>query len=90
MNTEEKKDRIRELVIDMLNDSHTAMIGKVGRVLKSGAIDIDSWDEEINPMIIPKCIITAILQNESHQYEGKGTSFEKQVKKEVKNINYFL
>lgn len=90
MNTEEKKDRIRELVIDMLNDSHAAMIGKVDKVLKSRAINIDSWDEEINPMIIPKCIITAILQNESHQYEGKGTSFEKQVKKEVKNINYFL
>ena len=32
-------------------------------------------------MILPKCIVTAILQDESTQYEGKGTSFEKQVKK---------
>lgn len=41
-------------------------------------------------MILPKCIVTALLQNESRQYEGKGTSFEKTVKREVKNITYFL
>jgi hypothetical protein len=41
-------------------------------------------------MILPKCIVTAILQNESTQYEAKGTSFEKHVKKEAKNICSFL
>jgi len=41
-------------------------------------------------MILPKCIVIALLQNESRQYSGRGTSFEKRVKREVKNISYFL
>ena len=40
-------------------------------------------------MILPKCIVT-ILQDESHQYEGKGTSFEKMIKKEVKKDTLFF
>ena len=90
MTTQEKKDKIKELVSDMLEESHTIMLKKIDRALNSGAVDVDAWDEKNNPMILPKCITTAILQNESTQYEGKGTSFEKQVKKEVKNIRYFL
>ncbi len=90
MKKEEKMARIKTLVQDLINDSHTAMMSKIDRVLNSGAIDIDSWDENSAPMILPKCIATAIIQNESHQYEGRGTSFEKRIKKEVKNIQYFL
>ena len=88
--TGDKKDKIKSLVTDMLQESYEAMLKKVDKVLNSGAIDIDSWEESRNPMILPKCIVTAILQNESTQYEGKGTSFEKDVKKEVRNIRYFL
>ena len=87
---ESNKSKIAELVKDMLNESHESMLKKIDKVLNSGAIDIESWDENKKPMILPKCIVTAILQNESTQYEGKGTSYEKQVKKEVKNIRYFL
>lgn len=87
---ETKKEKIRSLVIEMLNESHEAMIKNVEKALNSGAIDTEQWDERTNKMIIPKCIVTAILQKESEQYEGKGTSFEKQVKREVKNIRYFI
>jgi hypothetical protein len=90
MTTKEKKDKVKSLAEDMLKESFNAMIKKVEKALNSSAIDIDSWDENSSPMILPKCIVTAILQDESTQYEGKGTSFEKQVKKEVKNIRYFL
>ena len=90
MTTQEKKDKVKSLAEDMLKESFNAMIKKVEKALNSSAIDIDSWDENSSPMILPKCIVTAILQDESTQYEGKGTSFEKQVKKEVKNIRYFL
>jgi len=90
MNTQEKKDRIKSLVIDMLNESHEAMSKKVDKLLNSGAVDVDSWDEQNNSMILPKCIITAILQNESTQFEAKGTSFERQVKREVKNMLYYI
>ena len=86
----EKREKIRQLVLGMLNKSHDTMTKKIDKLLDSGAVDIDSWDEVSNSMILPKCIVTAILQNESHQYEGKGTSFEKQVKKEVNNLLYFI
>ena len=88
MTTQDKKNKIKSLVTDMLNESHEAMVKKIDKALNSGADDVDDWDETHNPMILPKCIVTAILQNESTQYEGKGTTFEKQVKKEVQNIKY--
>jgi len=90
MTTKEKQIEIKSLVADMLNESYNAMINKIDRVLNSGAIDIEGWEKDCSPMILPKIIVTAILQNESTQYEGKGTSFEKKIKKEVKNIRYFI
>ena len=85
-----KKELIKQLVLDMLNDSHEAMKKNIDKVLKSGSLDIDNWSMDNTPMVIPKCIVTAILQNEATQYEGKGTIHEQYVKKEVKNIRYFL
>jgi hypothetical protein len=84
------RDKIKELAADMLKQSHEDMQRKIDKALNSGAIDVDSWDENDNPMVIPKCIVTAILLNESTQYEGKGTSFQKQIKKEVSNIRLYL
>jgi hypothetical protein len=85
-----KKEQIKELVIDMLNESHETMIKKVDKALDSGAVDIEGWDLSNGPMILPKCIVTAILQQESTQYDGTGTGFERRVRKEVKNIRYFI
>lgn len=84
------KEQIAELVKDMLTESHEAMLKKIDKVLNSGCVDTEGWSKDNAPMILPKCIVTAILQNESKQYEAKGTSFEKQMKKEVRNISYFL
>lgn len=66
------------------------MIKKVEKALNSGAIDIDKWDEVNSKMMLPKCIVSAILKNEAYQYEAKGCSFEKKVKKDIKNIQYFI
>lgn len=90
MTLAEKRIIIKAHVEDMLNGSRLEMLRKIDRVLDSGVIDIDEWDENTNPMILPKCIVTALLQNEATQYDGKGTSFEKQIKKDVKNISYYL
>ena len=90
MTTQEKKNKIKSLTEDMLKEYFGAMIKKVEKALNSGAIDVDSWDENYNPMILQRCIVTAILQDESTQYEAKGTTFEKQIKKEAKNIRYYL
>ena len=87
---ESKRDKIKALVVNLLEQSHEEMYWKIDAALNSGAIDIDSWQEDDSPMVLPKIIITAILENESTQYQGKGTSFEKKIKKEVKNLRYFL
>ncbi len=84
------KNKIKSLVKDMLKQSYEEMIKDIDKVLESGAIDVVGWDESHNPMILPKCIVTAILQKESKQYEGKGTTFQKQIKKQVEHISYFL
>jgi hypothetical protein len=88
--TYSKKDKVKSLVIGMLEQSYEAMLEKVDKVIDSDAIDIDGWDDTMNPMFLPKAIIAAILHNESAQYEGRGTSFEKEIKKEVRNIRYFI
>lgn len=90
MTTQEKHKKIKSLVEDMLNYSHKAMFEKIESTLNSGAIDIDSWDEKNAPMILPKCIAAALLQSESTQYEGKGTSHEKKIKKEISKLKYFI
>jgi len=86
-----KKEKKVETLVNMLLDkSHEAMKNAVTKAINSGALDIDSWDENSNPMIIPKIIATALLECESHKYSAKGTSFEKLIKKEVKNLKYFI
>jgi hypothetical protein len=90
MTTQEKKEKIQKLVLEMLKTSHEAAIKKSETVFNTGAIDVDGWDENNSPMILPKCIVTAILESEAYQYGAKGTSFERRVKKEVRNIRYFI
>jgi hypothetical protein len=90
MNTQEKKDAIRAHVEDILKMSHEAMMKKIDRAINSGAVDADSWDPNAAPMILPKCIVAAIMQQEATQYDGKGTSYERKIKKEVRNIRYFI
>lgn len=90
MNTNTKKTKVKKLVADMLKQSHKAMVKDIEKALNSGSIDIESWDGVNSPMILPKVIVTALLIKESKQYEAKGTQFEKQVKKDVQNLLYFI
>ena len=90
MTAEEKKEKLKLLVSEMLIISHESMIKKIDSILNSGAIDVDGWDENISPMIIPKCIIAALLEYQSTQFYGRGTSYEKQMKSEIRNIRYFI
>lgn len=90
MTRKQKERAIKKHVADMLKQSHKAMVSNIDNAIKSGAIDIEAWDPDNAPMILPKCIVTAILIRESQQYEGKGTSYAKQIKKEVDNLLYFI
>lgn len=85
-----KKYKIIELTNKMLNEAVPHMRKQIERAVNSGAIDTDEWDENSSPMILPKAVLIAVMENEADQYKATGTSFEKQVKSEVKNIKYFL
>lgn len=85
-----KKHLIYNYVYDALVEDHKQNIKSIDKALNSGTIDIDSWDESVNPMILPRCIITAILSNASKKYLALGTSFEKVIKRESKNIEIYL
>lgn len=90
MTTQEKKNKVQQLAEHLLKESLGTMIEKVEKALNSGAINVDTWDEVNNNMILPKCIVSAILKNEAYKYEAKGCSFEKKVKNEIKNIQFFI
>lgn len=85
-----KKAQIKKLAIQMLKESFEKAKKKVDKAIACGAIDIDAWDSKSSPMLVPKAIVTAILLDESTQYDASGTSFEKQMKKDIKNIGLYL
>ena len=82
-----KKQKIKELVKDMLIESHKKALESIDKALNSGCVDIDGWDEENAPMILPKCILTAILEDEARQYTARGTKYEKQMKKTISSMH---
>jgi len=84
------RSKIKALAIKNLERSFEAMKEKVDKALDSGAVDLDDWDENSNPMILPKIITKAILEDEADQYSAKGTAFHREVIKEVRNLKYFI
>ncbi len=90
MTNDQKKDKIKEYVKDMIQKSQEKMMMNLDKVLESGAINIEEWDAYNCPMIIPACITNALLEYEMNQRDFKGSSFEKEVKKQTKNIGLFI
>ena len=90
MTRQEKEQAIRAHVEYMLKQSHEAMVKKIDRALNSGAINVDAWNPNTYPMILPKCIVVALLEIEASQYDGVGTGYEKMMKAEVRNIRHFI
>lgn len=85
-----KREHIKGLIKDMLYDCYEKMVADIDKALDSGAIDVESWDPHVATKVLPKTILTAILAEHYTQYAGIGTSSERKVKKDVKNIKYFL
>lgn len=89
--TEAKKKReIKKLVKFMLKQSHEEAVKKIDKAINSGALNIEDWSAENSPMVLPKTITLAILEDEARQYEGRGTNVQKTVRKEANNLKYFL
>jgi len=85
-----KQETIKGLVKDMLIESHKKAIANIDKALNSGCINIDGWDDKNARMVLPKTILTAILEDQARQYTARGTRFESQTKNEVRNIRIFL
>jgi len=85
-----KKAFIESHVKSMIADSTKAMEKKLTTLIESGAIDIEGYDTEHSPMVLPKSIVVALFESEAHQYKGTGTSSERLVKKNVRNFRYFI
>jgi hypothetical protein len=86
----DNKEKIQQLTEDLLKTAFEKMQIQIKRALNSSAIDIENWDENNNPMILPKIILTAILEDEADQYKATGTRWEKESNKAVKNLKLFL
>ena len=90
MTESEKREEIKKMVKGMFQDVVGNLDKQVNKVLNSGAVDVADWDKNNNPMLLPKSILIAFLRDEADQYTAKGTSFEKQVADDAKNIGYYL
>lgn len=90
MTERQKKAKIKSLVNCQLKVAIKQIKENVDKALNSGAIDIDGWDENYNKMVLPNTIVTAILEDGATLFDGKGTCFEKTIKKDVKNLRYFI
>lgn len=88
MSEEAKKTIIREHVENTINNAVKAMKENLERVLKSGCIDIEGYDENINPMVLPKAIVTALLEEEASQLTP--FSKNKEFEENRKNIKHFI
>lgn len=88
----ENKEKVKALVIEMLNDSHKAMLKKLETILNNtDVIDLENWDEKNAPMLLPKMIVTALLESDSKQYSlPKNYPNARQLKQQIKNISYII
>ena len=85
-----QKKKITALLDAMAKESYGHLAEKFDKALDSGAIDIDEWSADDNPTILIRTIFIACLTDEIDRYSAAGTCFEKQVKKDVKNLLNFI
>ena len=85
---DQKKEKIKEFTTEILAELFIIMHKQVEDVINSGVIDVEEWDENYAPMVVPKTIVTALLEQNSTQYDARGTSYHKEVKKLVRIIRH--
>lgn len=84
------KEKLKATTKKILNELRREQEKYLETILNSGYSSIKSWDENNTPMILPKAICVAILKESINQIDGRGTAFEKQVKKEAATIHFLL
>ena len=81
------KEAIKQLIINMLELCHERQLGNIDRALNSKAID---FEIKSGPMAIPKTITIALLEESKTLCTARGTSYEKQQRREIKKLLLFI
>lgn len=76
------REVLESRVLELIDDTSATMKLKVKKVLDSGAIDIDSADDNY---VLPKIILRALLKDAEFSI-GSPIGKERMTKKEVGNI----
>lgn len=79
------KEKVRERVVEMLNDVQGTLIEKLDYLLDSAAIDFESEDDNYK---LPKHIMQALGNTMSRLYSNPHAT--RADKKQIKNFNYFI
>jgi len=80
------KEQILEKVAYLLVNAQKRMSERAERILASGRTDVDGADDDF---VVPKQIITALLEFESKQYTPFNEEDRKVFLREVANMQYF-
>lgn len=80
------RDQVQDLTASLIGTVTEGMQENLPRFLKAIPHLLRDWDENINPMILPKILLIALLETQADQYRGRGTSFEDTIKTEVNNL----
>ena len=62
----------------------------IQKAINSPAIDLEEYADTSAPAILPKSVLIAVFQSMADQYSPKGTSYEKEVKKNVQNLKPYV
>ncbi|TXG76185.1 hypothetical protein E6Q11_05130 [Candidatus Dojkabacteria bacterium] len=86
------KEKIHELAKFMLEDSHKKALQKLQSLMDSKAMDeeFDEWSPDDKPMLLPKAIVTGILESEAEQYSAKGTSYVRVSNRWIRLVRYYM
>lgn len=77
------KKEVRKKTRQLIQQSAQWMRRDLEKVLLSGAVDYANAE---NNNRLPKTIMLALLKEQMRNYDGRGTSYEKQIKKDSDNI----
>ena len=77
------KTELKKKTNKLISDAVKGMRKNMDRAISSGSMDIKGADDNY---ILPISLLTALLREEINQYSCNGTVYEKQIKKESKNI----
>lgn len=77
------KKEVRKKTRELIQYTSKWMRRDLEKVLSSGCINLNNWESNY---LLPKTIMLALHQEQMRNYDGRGTSYERKIKKEAKNI----